>query len=256
MADDTEVSETVPNDPKGRTEADRAEADPTAYQPPQSLKDLKPWEGKAERGDKILLGSILGIMGILMLLLPLRPLLIARHPILLEFATGSLSAIGAGAAFARIGEAPLGLVIFAGVFGMMKFDWLFWLTGKRWGNKIVQLFAPSERARKMVKKAEGLNPWIVRLLVMAGGFPGIPAAMVYAFAGVNKMRLSTFLVFNAIGSAIMTGLVAGLGFGLGQRAVDVVLIVDKYALWLTLVLIVGLAMWSSFKAQKQTKAQH
>lgn len=215
------------------------------------MADLKPWEGKAKRGDKLLLGSIFGIMAVMMALLPLRPLLIANHPILLEFVTGSLSAIGAGAAFARIGEAPLWLVIFAGVFGMMKFDWLFWLTGKRWGNKIVQLFAPGERAQKLVKRAEGFNPWALRLLVMAGSFPGIPAAVVYAFAGVNKMRVGTFLVFNVLGSAIMTGLLAGLGFGLGQRAVDIVLLVDKYALWFTLAIVVGLAFWSGYKAQKQ-----
>lgn len=249
-------NETAINQPDPDNQpSDRAAAPSASYQPPQSMADLKPWVGKAQRGDKLLLGSILGITGILMALLPLRPLLIANHPILLEFATGSLSAIGAGAAFARIGEAPLWLVLFAGVFGMMKFDWLFWLTGKRWGNKIVQIFAPSERAQKLVKRAESFNPWTVRLLVVAGGFPGIPAAAVYAFAGVNKMRLRTFLAFNALGSVIMTGLVAGLGFALGQRAVDVVLLVDKYALWLTLAIIVGLAFWSGSKAQKQAKAQ-
>lgn len=251
MANETAINQPDPDNQP----SDRAAAPSASYQPPQSMADLKPWEGKAQRGDKLLLGSILGITGILMALLPLRPLLIANHPILLEFATGSLSAIGAGAAFARIGEAPLWLVLFAGVFGMMKFDWLFWLTGKRWGNKIVQIFAPSERAQKLVKRAESFNPWTVRLLVVAGGFPGIPAAAVYAFAGVNKMRLGTFLAFNALGSVIMTGLVAGLGFGLGQRAVDVVLLVDKYALWLTLAIIVGLAFWSGSKAQKQAKAQ-
>lgn len=251
MANDTEVNEP---DPSQRS-AEGAESTPSGYQPPQSMADLKPWEGKARRGDKLLLGSIFGIMAIMMALLPLRPLLIANHPILLEFVTGSLSAIGAGAAFARIGEAPLSLVLFAGVFGMMKFDWLFWLTGKRWGKKIVQIFAPSDRAQKLVKKAESFNPWTVRLLVLAGSFPGIPAAMVYAFAGVNKMRVGTFLAFNALGSAIMTGLVAGLGFGLGQRAVDVVLLVDKYALWITLALIFGLAFWSSYKAQQKAKAR-
>ncbi|HXV58182.1 MAG TPA: hypothetical protein VD704_09980 [Gaiellaceae bacterium] len=38
----------------------------------------------------------------------------------------------------------------------------------------------------------------------------------------------------------MTGLVAGLGYGLGQRAVDVVLAVDRYASIVSLTTI-GLA---------------
>jgi len=48
---------------------------------------------------------------------PLNPFLVAEHPVLLEFVSGDLLAIGAGAAFARVGEAPLWLVVVAGPSG-------------------------------------------------------------------------------------------------------------------------------------------
>lgn len=238
--DDAPPSDTPPNDtPPG-----------DAYAPPQSLAELKPWEGKAGLGDKVLLWSVLGIMAFMLATLPFRPLLLARHPILLEFVTGSLSAIGAGAAFARIGEAPLWLVIVAGIVGFVKFDWLFWLAGRRWGYKIVRLFAPNDRARAFVARAHEINPWWIRAAVLGGALPGIPAAMMYALAGLSRMRLVTFLLFDALGAALMVGLVAGLGYGLGQHAVDVVLKIDDYALWITLVLIFATAFWSSHKARR------
>jgi membrane protein DedA with SNARE-associated domain len=71
-------------------------------------------------------------------------------------------------------------------------------------------------------------------------FPGIPTALVYAMAGWAGMRLTTFLLLDLLGTLSMTGLVAGLGYGLGQEAVDLVLLVDKYASAVSLTMI-GLA---------------
>jgi membrane protein DedA with SNARE-associated domain len=51
------------------------------------------------------------------------------------------------------------------------------------------------------------------------------------------MRLTTFLLLDLAGALLMTGLVAGLGYGLGQRAVDLVLLVDEYASVVSLTMI-------------------
>lgn len=220
---------------------------------PQTWRDALPWDGPAQRGDKILLGLIGGILLVLMATIPLRPFLLASHPIVLEFVTGSLSAVGAGAAFARIGEAPLWLVVVAGVVGMIKFDWLFWLAGRRWGDKVVGMFAPGERARWFVGKVRSWPAWVQRLVVVAAALPGVPSAAVFALAGLGRMRLAVFLLFDAIGAALMTGLVAWLGYGLGQHAVDVVLLVDQYALWISLGLVVVVAFLSGRRAQAKAR---
>jgi membrane protein DedA with SNARE-associated domain len=49
--------------------------------------------------------------------------------------------------------------------------------------------------------------------------------------------VSTFLLLDAIGALAVTGLVAGLGYGLGQHAVDLVLLVDSYASAVSLALL-------------------
>lgn len=43
-------------------------------------------------------------------------------------------------------------------------------------------------------------------------------------------------------------LVADLGYGLGQHAVDLVLLVDQYALWISLGLVVVVAVVSGRRA--------
>ncbi|OYO20964.1 DedA family protein [Enemella dayhoffiae] len=217
-------------------------------------RDALPWEGKPSRGDKVLLGSMFAITGFYLAMLPVKPFLIANHPILLEFVTGSKAAVGAGAAFARIGQAPLWLVIVAGVVGAAKFDWLFWLMGRRWGGRVVRMFAPNDRARARIDKAEQLPRWVGPLAVCLAVLPGIPAAMAYAFAGWQKLRLGWFIALNVLSTAVIVGVVAGLGYSAGQAAVDLVLLVDKYALWVSLALIVGAAFWSSWKQARKQKA--
>ena len=202
-----------------------------------------PWQGPATRVDWALIGAILGVVALGLLLRPLKPFLLASHPAALEFLTGDLTAIGAAAAFARIGEVPLWLVVIAGAAGMVKFDWLTWWAGRQWGGGIIKMFTTSERAQRFAGQAAELNPWILRAAVVLAVLPGVPSAVVYAMAGWARMRLVTFLLLDLAGAVLMTGLVAGLGYGLGQRAVDLVLLVDKYASVVSLTVIaVAVAM--------------
>jgi membrane protein DedA with SNARE-associated domain len=177
------------------------------------------------------------VVGLGIAMRPLRPFLIASHPVLLELLDGGIAAIGAAAAFARIGEAPLWLVVLAGAVGMAKFDWLTWWAGRRWGRGLLGFFMTSERAASYTKRVETAPRWLLCLAVVASPFPGVPSAAVCALAGWARMRLGTFLLLNLAGVVIMTSVVVGVGFALGQAAVDVVLLVDKYAGWVSLSLI-------------------
>jgi membrane protein DedA with SNARE-associated domain len=66
-------------------------------------------------------------------------------------------------------------------------------------------------------------------------------------AGWARMRLTIFLLLDLAGALLMTGLVAGLGYGLGQRAVDLVLLVDKYASVVSLTMITVAAVVALIK---------
>jgi membrane-associated protein len=221
----------------------------------QTWRNAMPWEHPMSRGDKILVFSTLGVVLVMMATMPLRPFLLASHPVALSAVTGSLSAIGAGAAFARIGQGELWLVVAAGIFGMIKFDWLFWLAGRRWGAKIIELWAPGDFAKRFVTRIRSWPSWAMPLVVMAAALPGIPAPAVFAVAGLSGMRLIPFLIADAIGAALITGLVAGLGYGVGQHAVDVVLMIDEYALWITLGLVVLVSVRAGYRGHQEDKAK-
>ena len=61
--------------------------------------------------------------------------------------------------------------------------------------------------------------------------------MVFAVAGWTGIRLSTFLALDLAGAVLTTGIVAGIGYALGQQAVDVVLLVDSYAAAVSIAMI-------------------
>jgi membrane protein DedA with SNARE-associated domain len=93
------------------------------------------------------------------------------------------------------------------------------------------------------------------LAVVASALPGIPAPAVFAVAGLGGMRLVPFLIFDAIGAALIAGLVGGLGYGVGQHAVDLVLMIDEYALWITLALVVVVSVRTGYRGHQQDRAK-
>jgi membrane protein DedA with SNARE-associated domain len=198
-----------------------------------------PWQGRATAADKALLAAITGALVIGLVVRPLRPFLIASHPVALEFLTGGPAAIGAAAAFARVGDLPLWLVVVAGVIGMIKLDWLIWWAGRLWGRGILGYFTTADRACRYAERARTVSPWVIGVAVVAAALPGVPSPLVFALAGLTRMRLVIFLALDAVGALLITGLITALGYGLGQQAVDVVLLIDRYAGWVSLAIIAG-----------------
>jgi membrane protein DedA with SNARE-associated domain len=196
-----------------------------------------PWRGRATPADGALMAAIGVVIVFGFVMRAIRPFLIASHPVLLEFLNGGLAEIGAAAAFARIGEVPLWLVVVAGTVGTMKFDWLTWWAGRRWGPGLIGYFTTRERADRLTERGRHINPWLLRLAVVAAPLPGVPGVIMTMLAGWTGMRLGTFLALDALGAFLTTAWVAGLGYALGQGAVDVVLLIERQAIWVALGLI-------------------
>jgi len=213
---------------------------------------VAPWEGRATRMDLALMGAIMAAVAVTFALRPLKPFLLAEHPAALAFLTGDIAVIGVAAAFAGLGELPLWLAVAAGAGGMVKFDWLMWWASKQWGAGIIAMFTTSERALRLAGRAGELSPWIVRASVVLAVFPGVPTAVVYAAAGFAGMRLSTFLLLDLAGALLMTSLVAGLGYRLGDDAVDVVLLIDRHA---SLVGLTTIAVAITISALKRRRTE-
>jgi membrane protein DedA with SNARE-associated domain len=165
-------------------------------------------------------------------LTPLRPLLIGRNPVLLELMGGSMTAMVASGAFARVGQAPLALAVLAALPGAMMFDPFYWWAGRRWGRTMIDMFAGPRAIARGERVFHRYGP----VVIVAAYFLPIPVTIIYAFAGWSGMRLRTFILLDLMGTLLWVATLVGLGYGLGGGAVAIAKEVSHYGLVISLAL--------------------
>jgi len=222
-----------------------------AVDPPKEAAPL-PWDGKAERADIFIVAAI-ALSGIYRLaLLPATPALIADHPVWLELLKGSISGMITMGALARVGEASLFVAVIAALPGLMVFNWIYWWAGRRWGRRALDFFLGNHpKAAQRTVRLEKLVHRFGWIAVVIAYFQPLPNALIYAAAGWTRMRLATFLILDLIGSLLWIGFCVGLGYAIGQRAVDVAESIGKYALYATIALIVVVFARQYYVARKR-----
>jgi membrane-associated protein len=198
-----------------------------------------PWAGKPRRADILCWAGIM-LSGIFYYaLLPFRASLLGTHPVLSELLNGSTEAIIAAAAFARVGHGTLVVALLAAVPGLMKFDPLYWWAGRLWGERIIALLSGKRnRGAKYMGRVDRWGRKFTWPAVLVSQFLPIPNAIIYVIAGWAGMRLVTFIILDVIGSLLWAGMLVGLGYELGHRAVVVAQAISHYGLWISIGLIV------------------
>ena len=230
--------------PGEEPDAAGAQAEAEQAKPVDPWSDPRlPWEGKPRRVD-IACWAAITLSGLYYLaILPWRASLVGTHPVISELLNGSTEAIVSAAAFARVGHGTILVVLLASIPGLMKFDIIYWWAGRLWSERVINLFAGrSERQRrrgqKLVARVNRWGRWFSWPAVIIANFLPIPSAIIYAMAGWTGMSWVTFLVLDVIGTLSWAGLLAGLGYALGQHAVSVAEEVSKYGLWVTIAIVV------------------
>jgi membrane-associated protein len=198
-----------------------------------------PWQGRPQRADVIIVSGIAASGIYALVLLPFVPALVGSHPALLELIKGSSTAIVTMGALARTGHADLAVAVLAAIPALIAFDWAYWWAGRRWGPAAMHFLSgghpkAARRSERVQRLMQRFGPAAV---VLAYVLP-VPTALVDAAAGWSGMSLGVFIVCDVIGALIWTGLLAGLGYGIGQPAVDVVHQISHYSLYLTIAIIV------------------
>ncbi|MGH3214388.1 MAG: DedA family protein [Trebonia sp.] len=226
------AADAVQSAPEGSAQEKTAQADP--WDDPRL-----PWSGKPRRID-ILLWAGITLSGIYYLaLLPFRASLVGTHPVLLEVLNGSTEAIVSGAAFARVGHGSLTVVLLAAIPGLMKFDLLYWLAGRLWGERIILLLSGRRKhGPRFIARVQRWGRKFTWPAVVLALFLPVPNVIVYATVGWAGMSWVTFLVLDLIGSLLWAGMLAGLGYSLGQHAVTVAQTVSRYGLWVSIGIVI------------------
>jgi membrane-associated protein len=166
-----------------------------------------------------------------MALVPATPALLGRDPVLLEALQGSLPAMAAGGAFARVGEASLALALLAPLPTLMMADPFLWWAGRLWGPKIAR-YLGGRRTDRAVGLIDRYGAWAV---IVSRVLP-VPSALIYAAAGWNGMRLRRFLLLDLAAAALWVVPIVGLGYAIGHPAVDLAREFTHYGLLLGLAL--------------------
>jgi len=203
-----------------------------------------PWAGKPRRADILCWAGIM-LSGIFYyVMLPFRASLLGTHPVLSELLNGSTEAIIAAAAFARIGHGTLVVALLAAIPGLMKFDPLYWWAGRLWGERIIALLSGKRnRGAKYMGRVDRWGRKFTWPAVLVSQFLPIPNAIIYVIAGWAGMRLVTFIILDVIGSLLWAGMLVGLGYELGHRAVVVAQAISHYGLWISIGLVVVIVVF-------------
>jgi membrane protein DedA with SNARE-associated domain len=179
-----------------------------------------------------------------LLLLPFRASLVGTHPVLLAALNGSTEGIVSAAAFARVGQGSIPVVMLAAVFGLMKFDLIYWWAGRLWGERIILLLSGRRKhGPKFIARVRRWGRKFTWPIVLVAPFLPLPNPIIYAVAGWAGMSWVTFLVLDLISELAWAGMLVGLGYSLGHHAVVVAQTVSRYGLWfsigIVLLVIVG-----------------
>src|SRR5215469_16202446 len=210
-----------------------------------------PWPGKPRAADILCWAGIVLSGVVYWALLPLRVSLVGTHPVVAELLNGSTESIISAAAFARIGDGTLVVVLLASIPGLMKFGPLYWWAGRLWGERFIMALSGGRRAAKHMDRARRFGRKFTWPAVVVSCFIPVPRAVIFVIAGWAGMRLVTFLILDLIGVLLWAGLLAGLGYTLGHPAVVAAKTVSHYSLWITIGIVV-LSVLLAVRAQRRT----
>ena len=222
----------------------------TAEAPEKADQPKLFWDGKPRAADIICCVGIVLSAVFYWALLPLRVSLIGTHPVVAELLNGSTESIISAAAFARVGDGTLVVVLLAAIPGLMKFDVLFWWAGRLWGERFIIAMPGSRRVAKHLARVQRAGRKFTWPAVLLSCFIPVPRAIIFVIAGWAGMRLVTFLILDLIGVLLWAGLLAGLGYTLGHPAVVAAKTVSHYSLWFTIG-IVAVSVLLAVRAQRR-----
>ena len=209
-----------------------------------------PWKGKPRAVDVICWLGIFLSGVYYWALLPLRLSLVGTRPVVAELMNGGTESIISAAAFARTGHGTLAVALLAAIPGLVKFDPLYWWAGWLWGERFIMALPGSRRVARHLARIQQAGRRFTWPAVVISTFLPIPRAVILVIAGWAGMRLVTFLILDVIGALLWTGMLAGLGYSLGHRAVVAAQTVSHYSWWFTIG-IVALAFLLVVRSQRQ-----
>ena len=237
--------------------ADAAMTTASAASVDKQEPELPDFLDNPDRTDKLLFAALL-LMGLWSLaLIPLRAWLLS-HPLAYTLMVGGYTSAVVSGANASVGNGHWLVFLLCTVIGAVKFMPIYWAMGRKWGTEFIDMslqYMP--RAHRIFRRAVDsestkLLAGAVALIPVAY-LPGpVPGTVVNAVAGLLRIRFWVMLAINVASILAVNGLMMWLGYGFGEQVLDVVEVINRYLLWITLWLI-ALMLFRAWR-RNRTKA--
>lgn len=204
--------------------------------------------------DIILFIALLS-MGIYTLaMIPFRGWLLTQ-PLAYTLLVGGYTSAALGGANASVGNGHVLVYLLCSVVGAVKFMPIYWLMGRRWGMEFIDMslkYMPKAHRvfrRAVDNESTSLYGWTLALIPF-GYLPGpVPGTVLNAVAGLLKIRFVVMLALNIASILAVNGLMMWLGYSLGDQVLEVVEVITRYLLWIT----IGLLILVFFRARRTVK---
>ncbi len=240
---------TKPPDPSEGAEARSASETKEWWDDPNM-----PWRHKPTRSDLACMGWI-GFMGLFgLVMLPLRGWLLGLNPPLLLALTGSRSGSAALGALASVGDyLAWWWPMLAGSLMSIKFDWVFWWSGKLWGRGMIEVWAGrSDRAARNFARAERVAQkfGIFGMFVAYVPIPLPLMQVIFVLAGASGWSWKKFMALDFLASTVWLIAYFLLGWAVGEPAVQLLKGYAKIANYVAIglvVLVIGTTIWNGRK---------
>ncbi len=216
--------------------------------------ELPKFLAEPQKMDIVLFVALLA-MGIFSLcMIPLRAWLLTQ-PLAYTLIVGGYTSAVVSGANASVGNGQWWVYLLCTVVGAVKFMPVYWLMGKRWGMEFIDMslqYMP--RAHRIFRRAvnnesTSLYTWTLAL-VPAAYLPGpVPGTVVNAVGGLIKIRFLVMLALNVVSVLAVNGLMMWLGYSFGDQVLDIVNVINRYLLWITIALLVVVI----FRARRQNR---
>lgn len=239
------------------TDADPTPIDATASDTPKAEGEREwwddpalPWKHKPERADVWCLSAMGVVAAYSLVMFPLRPVMLGLAPHLLG-SLGYRTGLIMTGALAATGDRWWPVVLLFGALMTIKFHWIYWWAGRRWGRSILDTFArdKSERTKRFYDKAWTITHRYETVALIATFLPiPLPAGVIFAALGAAGTSLRTFLTVCLLSSLATSAAYMYAGYLIGEPAVQFMETYGNY-LWLVsigiLIVMIALAFWRS-----------
>lgn len=214
--------------------------------------ELPKFLSNPEKMDIVLFILLMAMAVYSICMIPLRAWLLT-HPLAYTLLVGGYTSAVVGGANASVGNGVFWVYLLCTVVGAVKFMPVYWLMGRRWGMEFIDMslqYMP--RAHRMFrtaveKESSTMYAWVIGLVPL-GYLPGpVPGTILNAVAGLLKIRFTIMLAWNVVCILVVNGLMMWLGYTFGEQVLDVVNVINRYLLWIT----VALVAVAVFRARKQ-----